>query len=150
MNFLDPRLPERFWSKCIPEPNSGCWIWFAARCRHGYGRLKPIGDVTCLAHRLAFIASGSAVTDEQDLDHLCRNPSCVNPAHLEAVSHAENVRRGDHSQAQVRRRTQPTCIRGHAFDAKNTRIRANGRRACRECLRGLAQKYYAQRKAAHV
>jgi hypothetical protein len=30
MNFGDPRLPDRFWVKVIPEPNSGCWLWFAA------------------------------------------------------------------------------------------------------------------------
>jgi len=35
--FLDPRLPDRFWSKCIPEPNSGCWLWFGANNGVGYG-----------------------------------------------------------------------------------------------------------------
>ena len=90
MNYGDLRLPERFWSKCVPEPNSGCWLWIAASS-HGYGAIRIDGK-TRRAHRLAYeIATGR--TDHEDTDHKCRTTNCVNPSHLEGVSHAENMRR---------------------------------------------------------
>lgn len=71
---------------------NGCWLWQGKRDKAGYGRLRRDGR-DWLAHRWSyefFVAPiGSLV-----LDHLCREPSCVNPAHLEPVSDAVNVRRG--------------------------------------------------------
>lgn len=125
MNFLDPRLPDRFWDKVQPCPMSGCWIWTGCDDGQGYGKLKVNGRMR-FAHRLAYAVSRSSVPDE--LDHLCRTPTCCNPAHLEAVTHRENMMR---SGPVVR----ATCIRGHLRSAENTRIRPNGKRACRACER---------------
>ena len=63
-----------------------------------------------------------------DLDHLCRNRGCVNPAHLEAVHRKVNLNRGLHAK-----RNQVTCKRGHAFDESNTHIDKRGYRKCRIC-----------------
>lgn len=98
MNFLDERLPSRLWDKLMPEPNSGCWLWIGARSALGYGHLMVRqGDGRRIyqnAHRVVYeIVVGSAAN--RDVDHLCRTPACCNPAHLEAVTHAENMRRGD-------------------------------------------------------
>src|SRR5688572_5730903 len=53
-NWGDERLPERFWSKCTPEPNSGCWLWLASVDVWGYGRISWRGMNR--AHRVSYTA----------------------------------------------------------------------------------------------
>lgn len=83
---------ERFMDKVSQEPNSGCWLWTAALNRHGYGAFSVLGK-TKLAHRVGYELLVGAIPDELALDHLCSVVSCVNPAHLEPVTDAENTRR---------------------------------------------------------
>jgi hypothetical protein len=134
MNFGDSRLPDRFWSKCIPEPNSVCWLWLGAVTQQGYGRIS-VGNRRCvMAYRFAFEHAVGPIPNGLDLDHLCRNGYCVNPAHLEPVTHRENMLRGDTFAARQSRVTH--CPRGHAYDSINTRTR-RGKRECRTCAREL-------------
>jgi hypothetical protein len=130
VNFLDERLPARFWDKCTPEPNSGCWLWFAAGDR--YGR---IGDHA--AHRVAYQALVGPIPVGLELDHrVCQTPRCCNPSHLEAVTHRENVRRGRMSEVNsARQRNKTHCPRGHAYDKANTIRKPDNRRQCRACSR---------------
>lgn len=133
--FLDPRLPERFWSKCIPEPNSGCWLWFTANKRYGYGVFhirRDRKDTTIVAHRAAYEALVSAVPPHLELDHLCRTECCVNPAHLEPVTHRVNTLRGETITGRSAR--QVTCKYGHTLVAE-TKQRKNGsqHRRCPTC-----------------
>lgn len=137
MNFGDERLPERFWSKCIPEPNSGCWLWFAAASPSGHGRFGTGGQINkkqWTAYRYAYTVLVGPVPDYLVLDHLCRTPECVNPLHLEMVTQAVNVLRGDSPQAQNARQTH--CIRGHEFTGKD-----KGRRCltCKNANRRLRE-----------
>lgn len=74
-------LGERFWVKTIPEPNSGCWLWMAARNYQGYGQFKVAGHQV-QAHRVALRLSGVAVGDDDKVLHRCDTPPCVNPDHL--------------------------------------------------------------------
>lgn len=69
---------------------NGCWIWDRALNPRGYGSVPGAG----LAHRWVYEHERGPVSSELDLDHLCRNPSCVNPAHLDPVPHAVNCQRG--------------------------------------------------------
>jgi hypothetical protein len=69
-----------------------CWIWTGTTDRHGYGRVRPDGRSTG-AHRWSYEATVGPIPEGLELDHLCNNPPCVNPAHLEPVTHAENMRR---------------------------------------------------------
>ena len=141
VNFLDPRLPERFWSKCMPEPNSGCWLWLAASTR-GYGAYAYSGsDDVRPAHRVTYETLVGAIPDGLVIDHLCRQPCCVNPSHMEPVTIGENVRRGDTRSNGSHNREKSACPSGHAYDQQNTYTRRNGGRGCIECRRDAVRKH---------
>lgn len=126
--YADARLPARFWKKvaCIP---TGCWEWRAAATR-GYG-VYAVERRAQRAHRVAFEALVGPIPEGMDLDHLCRNPSCVNPAHLEVVTHRENVLRGESPPAELARRTR--CPEGHPLAGANLSP-SSTRRGSRSCL----------------
>jgi hypothetical protein len=71
-----------------------CWVWLGARNGMGYGAIRE-GHHTRPAHRVYYERANGPVPAHLPLDHLCRNPPCVNPAHLEPVTTAENIRRGN-------------------------------------------------------
>lgn len=124
------RQGERFLAFASPEPNTGCHLWTGSATLGGYGqfRLWP-QKVTVVAHRFAWVLANNLVVPERaDVDHaVCNNRLCVNPAHLEIVSHAENLRRRD------ARRTH--CRRGHALTADNLTSDTTHKRMCLACLR---------------
>jgi hypothetical protein len=70
-----------------------CWLWTGYRYPLGYGKFS-VGTEQGYAHIWSFRLHIGPVPDGKELDHLCRNPSCVNPNHLEPVTHRENVLRG--------------------------------------------------------
>lgn len=122
---------ERFWVKV--EKTETCWLWTAS-LRHGYGQFWHSYERGRLpAHRYAYELLMGLIPEGLQIDHLCRNPACVNPAHMEAVTLVENVMRGDGPGAANARAA--ACLRGHPFDAENTYIDRRGRRQCRACRR---------------
>jgi hypothetical protein len=78
-----------------------CWIWLRAKDTLGYGIFanKTRLGASRLAHRESFIRAYGMIPQGLELDHLCRQSSCVRPEHLEAVTHAENLKRGAISRA---------------------------------------------------
>jgi hypothetical protein len=129
-------IEQRFWDKV--DKTDKCWFWSAATS-HGYG-LFWNGERLVKAHNFAYSLTGNIITEGLELDHLCRNRSCVNPAHLEPVTRKENMRRGLLLKSQHDRRWKLThCPHGHAYTAKNTYVTKIGKRMCRICSRARFQ-----------
>ena len=136
---MNPQQLARFEPKVdkdgpLPDyaPHLGpCWLWTAAT-NYGYGviGLGRRQDGIALAHRLLYEHMVGPIPEGLCLDHLCRVRACVNPAHMEVVTLAENKRRGESGPAQNARKTH--CPQGHPYDEANT-YRYNGWRQCRTC-----------------
>jgi hypothetical protein len=84
------------WFPNIHVTWTGCWIGFS-RYWNGYSKAH-VNRRTVLAHRLFYERLIGPIPEGHDLDHLCRNRACFNPAHLEPVSRRENLRRGTPSR----------------------------------------------------
>lgn len=111
----------------------GCWEWVGATRGSGYGHLWFGGRIRP-AHQVVYEKAKGAIPDGLELDHLCRNPSCVNPDHLEAVTHKENMRRSVSPIAKTGENA--SCPYGHPYTAANTYWRPDGEgRQCRVCIR---------------
>jgi hypothetical protein len=121
---------ERFLAKVSLDETTGCWLWTGAITGVGYGVLSFEGR-KYNAHKMAYRHWTGEVPEGLQLDHLCRVRHCVNPAHLEPVTHRENSLRG--TGAPARNAVKTHCKHGHEFTPENTRIRPNGWRACRAC-----------------
>lgn len=123
-------IMERVERHSMPEPNTGCWIWFGADDGHGYGQIR-VGGRTLRAMRVVFEILRGPIPGGLQLDHLCRTPACINPDHLEPVSMAENLARGVAARGGL-----PThCRHGHEYTDANTHIKTDGSRSCRTCNR---------------
>lgn len=119
----------------------GCWRWGGYHNEDGYARTKirtrPDSTArdwkTVLLHRALYEEVVGAIAVGMEIDHLCRHRWCVNPSHLEPVTHTENVLRGDGWGGVNARKTH--CKRGHEFvDGSFYRMRRGGRR-CQACRR---------------
>lgn len=146
VKFGDARLPDRFWDKVQPEPNTGCWFWTAGCNGGGYGAITWNGKQID-SHRLVYQETVGPIGAGLEIDHLCRVRCCVNPAHLEAVTRRVNVLRGKGPSAVNAKVTH--CKRGHALSGDNVYVYPNGRkRACRECHRSYKRQRYRRAKEA--
>jgi hypothetical protein len=136
----DPIFSRTFWLRIRPTP-TGCWLWRGhSRKGDGYGRVMYRGRQV-FAHRVAFRLAIGPIPADRQLDHLCRVRNCMNPEHLEGVTHAENIARG---LTGIHQRNKTHCPQGHAYTSENTywiarsQARKVGRhtymvRRCRRC-----------------
>lgn len=115
----------------VVADGAGCWIWQGRIDRHGYGRTN-FGGGGRLAHRISYRAFRGEIPAGLELDHLCRNTKCCNPAHLEPVTGAENRRRQKHVSGSSE---HEMCRRGHPLSGSNVASNGKGKRTCRECRR---------------
>lgn len=114
---------NRFWSKVEKDTGTECWYWVAGRTKAGYGVFYT-NRTHVYAHRVSYELENGPIPAGKEIDHTCGCRFCVNPEHLEAVTHQQNVRRAFY---------KPYCRRGHMLTAENTWERSNGRLICRKC-----------------
>ena len=152
MNASKLSVIERIEKLTERVTESGCWIWMG-QLRGGYGRIKLGGrkGKAFSVHRLTYEHFRGPMPEGLEPDHLCRVRCCVNPWHLEAVTHRENGHRGNIGK-HLSSRTH--CPQGHPYDEVNTlayQKRSGGRpgvlyRMCRECSRTRTRAWRLQRK----
>lgn len=124
-----PTAEDRFRSRVIVSES--CWNWTGPVSALGYG-LFSWGGRTSYAHRFAYITANGDIPGGLEVDHLCHNRRCVNPTHLEAVTHRVNVARSKGPAAQNAAKTH--CKHGHALIEGNLYFRGTAR-ICRTCHR---------------
>ena len=126
------RWPESLYARVDKSAGpDACWPWLGATVSKGYGSVGvPNGDGTFRtvgAHRAMYEMEVGPIPDGLQIDHLCRNVICVNPAHLEPVTQAENMRRRRY--AEVRK-----CWKGHDLSGPDALMSAGeGKSRCRQC-----------------
>lgn len=121
----------------------GCWVWTGAVFRKPYGSYGQLRmENRCVrAHRISYETFVGPIPEGLELDHLCHNTLCINPAHLEPVTHHENMQRRKDSN-------QPHCKHGHLYTPETTHIRScDGVRECRICMRARSLRYYYKHKS---
>ena len=151
-NLMLPRDKSRFWSRVIiaAPGRSACWLWMGNK-RADYGRFRVHGKMRS-AHRVAYEDVIRPIPDGLVIDHLCRNPSCVNPFHLEPVTQQVNNRRGLGPKVAsqlmtAHNRARTHCKHGHPFTPENTYLGSDGRR-CRRCFARRMREWRARKRNA--
>lgn len=127
---------DRFIEKCEKLTESGCVIWIGSTDRNGYGHTLFNGKIE-YAHRAAYIRDKGEIPEGLEIDHLCKVTSCVNPDHLEAVTHKVNCQRAiNHNTLKTH------CLNGHPYSGDNLYYNKKyNKRDCKACARDRNEKY---------
>lgn len=128
----------------LPADPDGCWYWIGAHDGRRYGQIQVKGTRRVIrAYRFGYERFVGPIPEGMNLDHLCRNHACVNPAHLEPVTHRENMRRG------VKGILTTHCPHGHEYTPENTyREARRGKRYCLTCKKSGHRRLNDARKVA--
>jgi len=138
--------PEEELLEQAKKRDDACWLWKAARHPGGYGAIAVKGSRRiALAHRYIYELLVGPIPNGMQLDHLCRQRGCVNPAHLRVVTSKENSNApGSKCGSHFRLKTH--CPKGHPYDSGNTYIGRAGARVCRACKSEKAKRDWARKR----
>lgn len=131
-------LPKRIEDKINKQGPNGCWLWTGSLNKYGYGQTSIDRKRGVQSHIVVYQILVGEIPTGMELDHLCRVRPCVNPDHLEVVTHKVNIQRGDSGGPQLRR---THCPAGHPYDEVNTYHTPKGKRACRQCAKARWKKW---------
>ena len=126
MTSESPFVGDRFWAKV--DKGIFCWEWLGSKS-NGYGRFWFEGRLV-QAHRWAYETVAGPIPEGLELDHLCRVRHCVNPSHLEPVTHYQNIIRGFPGMPR-----RAHCPDGHPLSGDNLYVSPKAERHCRACRR---------------
>lgn len=134
--------------RTLSVDDSACWRSSLSGDGSGYTKVRFKGSMR-MAHRVMYEALIGPIPAGLELDHKCRVRDCVNPEHLEPVTHAENVRRaGGTAKALEVLRNKTHCVKGHEYTPENTyRHGKNKSRSCRTCVLAHNRRYQLRIKA---
>lgn len=140
---------DDLFDRSIPVPVTGCWLWEGPIHPDGYGLVYSDGRTEGV-HRVAVRKAGREIPIGMQVDHLCRVRCCINPTHLEVVSHAENIRRGETGLASGKtKRALTHCKSGHPFIPGNYSLTPAGHRRCLICHRQRENARYHSKEKGH-
>jgi hypothetical protein len=123
-----------------------CMRFLGAHDPRGYGRIGRNGK-TYFTHRYFYALMVGAIPAGMDLDHLCRVRDCMEPTHLEPVTHAENCRRGIAGEVVAAMHLAKTeCPSGHPYAGDNLYVGKDGARACKKCRLAANRRFYHRQK----
>lgn len=146
MVVRDKTIMTRFFAKVSEPDSNGCMRWTGAHVANGYGQIRYDGRVV-YAHRVAYELMRGPIPEGLYIDHLCRVRDCVNPEHLEPVTHKENIMRGEAPQKLWGVQSVKThCPRNHPYSEENT-YRYQGEHQCRTCKRDRKRERRAAKRA---
>ncbi len=124
-----PSLPvfTRLVEKIKINPITGCWEWQGRRNEDGYGEwtVRYAGGFITQPHRLSFLIFNGYLPKKRDVDHKCRVRWCLNPDHLQDVSHKRNC--------ELRVEVKTHCKNGHELIPANVYTGTRGDRVCKTC-----------------
>lgn len=130
----------RFWRRAVSAIGAPheCWIW-PGTITDGYGYMAGEHGINRRVHRVSYELNVGPIPEGLQIDHVksrgCTSRACFNPAHLEAVTCGENIRRGrSHNGSKA------ACPQGHPYDDVNTARRPDGARYCKTCNRERARR----------
>jgi hypothetical protein len=103
VKFLPGHQRRKSPHEYLVDKATGCWIWQRARNNMGYGQ-TTVNTRRQYAHRVYYERAKGPIPSGLVVDHLCGNPACVNPDHLEAIRSGENIRRGSRGLGTIRER----------------------------------------------
>ena len=126
---MDVKALARFEDKYQIDPDTECWNWTASKDQYGYGQFR-LNSKMVKSHRASYEYYVCKIPNHLQMDHLCRNRSCCNPSHLEAVTAKENIRRSDVGKHES---SKTHCPQEHPYAGDNLYMTPDGRRQCRTC-----------------
>lgn len=129
----------------VRNRKTGCWDWLGDMNQKGYGRLFYNGKKHS-AHRVSFEMFNGPISEDLEIDHVCENRKCVNPAHLQQITHRQNIRNG--RLMKSRRIPKTHCPQGHPYQGDNVLWTRGGYQYCRQCRRDYDKRIYWEKKDA--